>query len=323
MTLSHPLEPIRRTTLAAMHRRALAACLSLLLLTSLPGCGGDSDGPAAVDRFDGGRAFSDLRKQVEIGPRPSGSAGSRAEVGLIVSTLRDAGLEPRVQKPWHNVVATIPGSEPGVIVLGAHHDTVNSVPGFLGANDGASGVAVLMEFARSLPSRVEGRSIQLVFFDAEEARNNRDFEVDGTRGSRQYVDYAQRGGLQGSARIAEIKAMVLYDMIGDCDLKIPFESLSDVDLYSTFANAAKELSGSDDAAPFTGTASGVLDDHIPFARAGIPALDLIDFVYGSGPSPGSFWHTAKDDLGHVCPASLDAIGEATVEALPKIGRSGG
>lgn len=307
-----------------MSSRVPAWLLSVVLAAILAACGGSGGGSRALERFDGDRAFRDLAAQVAIGPRPSGTAGARAEVRLITSRLRGAGLRSvKRQRPWQNVVALIPGTRAGVIVLGAHYDTVDSIPGFVGANDGASGVAVLLELARSLPARVGGPSIQLVFFDGEEARGERAFEVDGTRGSRQYVAYAKRGGLQASAPLGQIRAMVLYDMVGDCDLRVPLDRLSSPELYAAFTRAAAQLDGSGSTAPFEGASAGVLDDHIAFRDAGVPALDLIDFDYGSGPSPGAWWHTTQDDLGHVCPASLDSIGEASLLALRTIGRSGG
>ena len=186
--------------------------------------------------------FHDVRVQVGIGPRPAGTAASEEEVRFIALSLRQAGLGGvRVQHPYRNVVARIPGSEPGAVVLGAHHDT-KDIPGFVGANDGASGVAVLLELARDLPRRVDGPSIDLAFFDAEESvgpgNGARAFERTGDRGSGQYVRYAERGGLQGAPPLDSIQAMVLFDMVGDCDLRIPLEANSDPALYEPFADAA-------------------------------------------------------------------------------------
>jgi glutaminyl-peptide cyclotransferase len=297
----------------------LAAALPLALaLVVLGGCGDDSsDSPA--DRFDADRAFADLEAQVEIGPRPSGSQGSREEVRFIVARLRDAGVQDvRVQRPYANVVATIPGTESDAILIGAHHDTKTGVsPDFIGANDGASGVAVVLEVARALPERVEGPSIHLALFDAEEARGNRPFEEDGTRGSRQYVRYAleadSRGApVEGSPPLGEIESMILVDMVGDCDLQIPHEANSDQKLYRYISIAAERVDG--DPAPFVGATTPILDDHIPFLEAGIPAVDLIDFTYG-GPS-NQYWHTPADTLDKVCPESLDQVGEAVLEVLP-------
>jgi Zn-dependent M28 family amino/carboxypeptidase len=200
-------------------------------------------------------------------------------------------------------------------VIGAHHDTKDAIPGFVGANDGASGVAVVLELARALPERLRGPSIHITLFDAEEARGDRPFAEDGARGSAQYVRYARRGGLQGSPPIEDVEAMVLLDLVGDCDLRIPREANSDAALYERFRDAALALDPEADGAPFEGEADGVLDDHIPFARAGVPAVNLIDFEFGPGKSPGEWWHTTEDDLDKVCADSLAAVGRPALVAL--------
>jgi Zn-dependent M28 family amino/carboxypeptidase len=186
----------------------------------------------------------------------------------------------------------------------------------VGANDGGSGVAVLLELARDLPRQLGGPSIDLVFFDAEEARGDRPFEQDGARGSGQFIRYARRGGVDGSPPLSEIRAMVLFDMVGDCELAIPREGNSDPGVYRVFADAAERQTGSPE--PFVGTTAPILDDHAPFLAAGTPSVDLIDFTFGPGPSPGSWWHTREDDLEHVCAASLDAVGEPALAALQTI-----
>jgi Zn-dependent M28 family amino/carboxypeptidase len=112
--------------------------------------------------------------------------------------------------------------------------------------------------------------------------------------------------------------MVLFDMVGDCDLHVPREANSDPGLYARFADAAAARSPSGSSAPFTGDARGVLDDHTPFLVAGVPAVDLIDFDYGPGPSPGAWWHTRRDDLSHVCARSLGAVGAPALAALRSI-----
>jgi glutaminyl-peptide cyclotransferase len=237
-------------------------------------------------------------------------------VRLIVRRLREAGVQGiRIQRPFRNVIGRIPGRRAGTIVVGAHYDT-KDIPGFVGANDGASGVAVVLELARALPRRLDGPSIDLVLFDAEESLRGESFESGGDRGSRQFVRYARGGGERGSPALADIRAMVLFDMVGDCDLDIPLEANSARGLYAAFADAAHDLTGS--TAPFDGKTAGVLDDHTPFIQAGVPAVDLIDFDYGPGPSPGAWWHTAQDDLRHVCADSLGAVGRPALAALPEI-----
>ena len=292
---------------------AVVALLAALWI-ALGGCGGGGDARTPTgdsgDRFDGDRAFADVRAQVALGPRPSGSRAAVALSRHLARELRAAGVDDvRTQAPLRNVVGTIPGREDGFVVLGAHYDTKPGIPGFVGANDGASGTAVVLELARALPPVLPGPSVAVALFDGEEARPGREFSADGTRGSRQYLDLAA-AGRQGSPPLSAISAMVLLDMVGDCDLAIPREESSDETLYGLFAGA--------DPGVFSGTTGGVEDDHTPFLRAGIPAVDLIDFDYGPGPSPGGWWHTSEDDLGRVCPASLDAVGGAALQALPRI-----
>jgi glutaminyl-peptide cyclotransferase len=259
---------------------------------------------ARESRFSPQRAFEDLRRQVEIGPRPAGSPGAQREVALIVGQLRAAGLEPRVQRPYRNVVARIPGGEPGTILLGAHFDT-KDIEGFVGANDGASGVAVLLELARVLPNPYPGRSLTLVFFDAEEAPGSQSFAEGGDRGSRQFVRYSRRrAGRQGAPPLDRIRAMYLLDMVGDCSLQILREATSDRGLYRRLHGPA-----------FGGVTGGISDDHTPFQAAGVRAVDVIDFTFGPGGTPGAWWHTTEDSLDKVCASSLGQVGRAVLRAV--------
>jgi glutaminyl-peptide cyclotransferase len=284
-------------------------------------CGDDGAGArgqaGADDLFDADRAFEDLRAQVEFGPRPAGSAANRVQTRFLARRLRRGGADDvRIQRPHRNVVGTIPGRERGAVVVGAHHDTF-ALEGLVGANDGASGVAVVLELVRSLPPRLDGPSLRLSLFDAEEARPGRDFAEDGTRGSHQYVRYAERERRRmGSPAVDSIRAMVLFDLVGDCELELPREQSSDPELYAAFEDAARDIDG--DAAPFGGEVDAVADDHVPFLGAGIPAVDVIDFTYGGEPRPGPYWHTTDDTLDKVCAGSLDAVGEASRRAIPRI-----
>jgi Iap family predicted aminopeptidase len=296
----------------------------LAALVAIAGCGGGTSptpvpGTVTVPnhpppRFEAARAFRDLKAEVAIGPRPAGSAADGRDARFIAARLRAAGVRRvRIQRPYLNVVGEIPGTEPGTIVIGAHHDT-KDIPGFVGANDGASGVAVVLGLARALAPRWKGPTLAFALFDAEESvgpgNGVRAFLRTGDRGSRQYVKYAATGR-QGAAKLSSIKAMILFDLVGDCDLQIPREANSDPRLYDLFAQARPN-------GPFTGTSGGVLDDHTPFEKAGVPALDVIDFQYGPGPPPGAFFHTTQDDVQHVCPSSLGAVGAAAVAAVPML-----
>ena len=297
--------------MSAGRQSSIALLAVLVLLAAVAGCGGNEDqAPAPSGAFDAERAFEDLRAQVELGPRPAGSPQSIELTASLAEKLEDAGArDVTIQRPWRNVVGTLPGSEPGYVVIGAHHDTKDGIPGFQGANDGASGVAVVLELARSLPQPLLGPSIAIALFDAEEARGSREFSEDGKRGSSQYVELAESAA-QGSPPLDEIRAMVLFDMVGDCDLEVPYEGASDRGLWEAFSDA--------DPDTFSGETDPIDDDHISFLERGIPAVDLIDFQYGPGERPGEYWHTDEDTLDKVCPESLDAIGEAAVEVLPTI-----
>jgi glutaminyl-peptide cyclotransferase len=295
--------------------------LSILLLTFgaflLAACG-DDDGAATETTagpgaFDEDRAFADLETQVGFGPRPSGTEANAKQAQFLATELEQAGVKDvAIAKPYANVTGVIPGEGEGYVVVGAHHDT-KDIEGFVGANDGASGTALVLELARALPNPMPGPGIAFALFDAEEARGERPFEEDGTRGSREYVATAEAGGDPGAGipPLDEIRAMILFDLVGDCDLQIPREFSSDERLYDAFAEAAG-------GAPFEGTTGSILDDHVPFLEAGVPAVDFIDFTYGGDDQPGDYWHTTEDTLDKVCPESLDVVGEAALAALPGI-----
>jgi hypothetical protein len=255
--------------------------------------------PARADRFDAARAWADLRRQVDLGPRPAGSKTLRRLAGMIRARLPRGHFEPVPGHPGlRNVVGGIPGAKPAVLV-GAHYDT-KAIPGFVGANDGAGGTAALLELARVLrhATRPPGApELRFVFFDGEENPDDRrPFLEGGLRGSRAYARRHAR----------ELRAMVLLDFVADRDLKIPREAGSDPALWSRL-RAAAVRAGSQGAFP-PGTAGKVVDDHTPFATRGVPAIDLIDFTYPC-------WHRTCDDLKHVSRRSLERSGAAVLELL--------
>lgn len=200
-----------------------------------------------------------------------------------------------------NVVGSLPGKGRKAIVVAAHYDT-KDIPGFVGANDGAGGTAAVLEIARVMRSmkRPAGAPpIRFVLFDGEEATNDRDFYGTGLRGSKAYL---RRHG-------DRIKSLILLDFVADEDLSLPRESGSDPYLWEDLRAAAKRA-GVGRHFP-NETRSEILDDHTPFARAGIPAIDLIDFDY-------PYWHTTEDTVDKLSADSLDASGEAVVELLRRL-----
>jgi glutaminyl-peptide cyclotransferase len=301
----------------SLRRESIVSSAVVLLAVLLVACGDGGTGSAPNDRSDGfdeARAFADVETMVGFGPRPAGSPANARQARFLADELEQAGVEDvAIGSPYANVTGVIPGRDDGYVVLGAHHDTKDDVPGLVGANDGASGVAVVLELARTLPNPMPGPGLAIALFDAEETRGDRPFEEDGMRGSRDYVATAEGGGdpRAGIPALNDIRAMVLLDMIGDCDLQIPREFSSDEELYDAFAEAAG-------GAPFEGTTGPILDDHVPFLEAGVPAVDFIDFTYGGDDQPGTYWHTPEDTLDKVCPESLDVVGETALIALPGI-----
>ena len=268
----------------------------------------DGGGPATGlrrDRFDSGRAWQELTRQVGLGPRPAGSATLRA----LAVRLRDALPRGAFEKvPGHpglrNVVGRIPGRAPAIAVA-AHYDT-KDLPGFVGANDGAAGTAVVMELARALrrADRPEGaREVRFLLFDGEEATDDsRPFAATGLRGSKAYAD-RHRG---------ELAALILLDFVGTKDLRIYREALSDAALWDRLRAAAGRV-GAQDAFP-RGIRQGIEDDHVPFRARGVPAIDLIQWPYAC-------WHLACDDLSAVEERSLDLTGETVFELVRTLRRT--
>jgi glutaminyl-peptide cyclotransferase len=266
--------------------------------------------------FDAARAWAHLTKQVSFGPRPSGSAALSACRQYIVSELRKAGIEPRQQMfvpktplgeiSMINVIATIPGRRPERIILASHYDTKRSPDfRFVGASDGASSTAALLELGRVLKARQNEFTIELLFLDGEEAVNWEWRDPDNTYGSRYYVQAARQANT-----VQTIKALILLDMIGDKNLVLERDATSTPWLVDIVWNAAARLGHRN---VFTNTIGAFEDDHVPFLSAGVPAVDLIDLN-----NYARYWHTAQDDLEHVSEKSLKIVGDVVLGALPDI-----
>jgi hypothetical protein len=269
--------------------------------------------PATQARFDSARAWKDLEAQIAFGPRPSGSAALQKTRDYILAELKKAGIETRQQifiaqtplgeTSMANVIATIPGRRPQRIAIASHFDTkLFRDIRFVGASDGASSTAALLELARALKARQNEFTIELLFFDGEEAvvewsRN------DSTYGSRYYVDAARKAGT-----LKDLHALVLLDMIGDKDLIIRRDSASTPWLVDIVWAAAARLGH---RGVFSNELTAVEDDHMPFISAGVPAVDIIDLDYPA-------WHTADDTIDKVSARSLQIVGDVVLAALPDI-----
>ena len=275
--------------------------VALVATDNLPFTGdGEADGspprPAAVrvDRFDGEKAFSLLRRQVDLGPRPAGSPESRA-LARLLRRIVPRGRYQEVPGGLRNVIGTVRGREPGYVVVGAHYDTKDA-PGFVGANDGASGTAVAAQLARTI--RRPRHTVHFVFFDGEESPRgtpDEEFEEKGLRGSK-----------VAAPAFADARAMILLDFVGDRSLSIPREQNSSPGLWRKLRAAAGRV-GAGNVFP-NRLSGGVSDDHIPFLEEGVPSIDLIDFSFPC-------WHRRCDDMSAVSERSVDAVGETIHELL--------
>jgi glutaminyl-peptide cyclotransferase len=297
-------------------RRAQPRFLALLL-AALPAVAAASDPPPV---FDGQRAHDLVRKQCAFGPRNPGSAGHAKCLVFLESELRAAGAAVQRQpftytlpggKPlaMTNLIARWQPENPNRILLCAHWDTrpwadldpdsTRRDEPILGANDGASGVAVLLELARHLEAHPPLRGVDIVLFDGEDLGTEAHREG-FFRGAREY-------GRSVMGRRPPERA-ILLDMVGDADLLFPMEGNSARAVPGTVAwfwKAAKEVAPAyfaDQIGPF------VEDDHLPLIAAGIPCMNLIDFDY-------PYWHTHADTPDKVSPGSLQVVGDVLVHIL--------
>lgn len=286
--------------------------LSLLLALGVIGAGGCGGGapsntdPSPAADFDSEAAWRLVERQVAFGQRPAGSPQLRRLATKLRPLLPSGHFEPLPGEPGlRNVVGTLPGIKPG-IVIGAHYDTLVKPAGFVGANNGAAGTAVVIEVARALQQRAAGaeaREVDFVLFDGEEPpgglpEGSVDFYNEGLRGSRAYA----------AAHSGETQAMVLLDYVGNRGLRLPREATSNKALWSRVLIAAEAAGAQRFFSQETGPA--IVDDHSPFLRAGVPAVDLIDWSY-----PG---HSLADGLDKISRESLDAVGETILRLVEEL-----
>ncbi|MCK5844013.1 MAG: Zn-dependent exopeptidase M28 [Victivallales bacterium] len=254
---------------------------------------------------------------VAIGPRPSGSDGALKTAVWIKSEIKKIpypveirefrGKTPEGTTVFRNVVAGIPGRSGRFVLIGCHYDTkrLAATPDFQGANDGASGVGLVLAMMRAAKDfgKKPPLSLKFVFFDGEEC----------------FVEYSKNDGLYGSRRLAEewkkdgslkkCAAVIILDMVGDKDLNITIPSGADPVLRRKLLKIAAKLHC---AANFAEHTSDILDDHTPFQNEGIPTLDIIDFEFG--PS-NLYWHTKADTLDKISPKSLKIVGDAALRLV--------
>lgn len=264
--------------------------------------------------FDSSRAYEHLRQIVGIGPRPAGSAAIGQTRDYITQQLKTLGIPvtqqafvaktPIGEIPMVNLVATIPGARKERIAIAGHYDTkLFREFRFVGANDGGSSAAFLIELARVLKPRANAFTIELLFFDGEEATLRDWSGTDHTYGSQYYVDTARK-----ARTLPTLKALVLVDMVADRSPRFMRESNSTPWLTDIIWSTAQKMGH---GAIFVNDSTPIEDDHIPFLTAGVPATDIIDLDYPA-------WHTAADTLDQTSARTLQVVGDVVVAALAPI-----
>lgn len=272
---------------------------------------------ATAADFSGASALEFTRKAVAFGPRPPGSPANQKLQAYIESQLKllhcqisyDAftAQTPAGPIPMRNIIAKFPGSSGRAIVITGHFDT-KPMPGavFLGANDGGSSTGFLLELARVVNTMIHTDDIMLVFFDGEEAFGEWS-DTNGTYGSRHL---AARWAAEGV--LPRIKALINIDMIGDKDLGILQETMSSPQLLRLVWQTAHDTGY---GKYFLDSAQATEDDHLPFLKKGVNALDLIDFDYGPN---NAYWHTPQDTMDKLSAHSFDVVGNVLIAVIRKL-----
>jgi glutaminyl-peptide cyclotransferase len=340
-----------RTTCAARdaHTRRPALILFAVCVLILAGCQNDpgSSGaqanmpngasgnnsvaaatPLNRPAFDGDRAFEHVRKMVEMGPRPAGSAELARTREYIMNDLQSGGLKvstdeweaqtPVGARKMVNVIAEIPGKSPDVIIVASHYDTKPFKEfKFVGANDAGSSTGTLIEIARSVAATKQQPALTywFVFFDGEEAFcegwdqcKTPDNQPDNTYGSRRFV-----ARLKEQSQLARVRAMILLDMMGYKSLTLARDDMGTRWLEDIIWQTGKDLGY---GSTFVEGDEGVGgDDHEPFLKAGIDSCDLIQL------NKYPYWHRPEDTLDKISPKSLQIVGETVIASLPRIERN--
>jgi glutaminyl-peptide cyclotransferase len=283
--------------------------------------------PAEISPVDSGplpaidsrRAFQYIKEIVAFGPRPIGSENHKKLENYITAHLKgdqvedDAFTADTVEGkfPVRNIIAKYPGTKDGIIVILGHYDTVYPLrnAGFVGANDGGSSTAILLEYANQLRGKKrDGYSVWLVWTDGEEAVRQWS-DTDSLYGTRHLAEKWEKDGT-----LKKIKALLLMDMIGDADLDIQRDTNSTPWLLDLIYAAAQHGGYQ---SHFYARAGDIEDDHMPFVKRAVPSADIIDLDYGYN---NVFHHSPQDTIDKLSPKSLEIVGNTTLEAIRLLDR---
>jgi len=269
----------------------------------------------AAPSINAARAIQYTKEVVAFGARPIGSANHKKLEEYILGHLKgdevidDSFVADTVEGkfPVRNLIAKYPGTKDGIIVIAGHYDTNYPLrnSGYVGANDGGSSTAILLEFANQLRGKKrDGYSVWLLWTDGEEAVRSWNMDNDAVYGTKHLAQNWQADGTN-----KKIKAFLVADMIGDADLNIEREANSAPWLEDLILQAATRLGYQ---SHFFARTLAIEDDHIPFAKLGVPTADIIDLDYGYG---NVFHHTKQDTLDKLSPKSLQITGDVILQTV--------
>jgi len=273
---------------------------------------------APLPHIDSKRAFQYTREVTAFGPRYMGSENHKKLEHYILDHLKgdqvedDAFTADTVEGkfPVRNIIAKFPGTKDGIIVILGHYDTVYPLrnSGFVGANDGGSSTAILLEYANRLRGggagkKRDGYSVWLVWTDGEEAVRQWT-NTDSVYGARHLAEKWEKDGT-----LKKIKALMVMDMIGDADLDIVRDTNSTPSLLDLIYAAAERLGYQ---SHFYASQGPIADDHLPFVKRGVPSADVIDLDYGYN---NVFHHTPQDTMDKLSPKSLEIVGDTILETI--------
>jgi len=271
----------------------------------------DTPSPERVDGFDAKRAFADVSRQVEFGARPSGSTAIAQAQDYILSQLSAAGCSaetdafnaqtPAGPVPMKNILVKTPGDGQRIILLGTHYDT-KKLDLFVGADDGASSTAVMLEIARQVCAQPQHHQVWIAFLDGEEAVGEWS-DTDSRYGSREMA-----AKLAMSGDLKKIEAFLLADIVGSRALRFKRELNSTKALTDQMWATAAKLGYS---GVFVNEGMAIEDDHLSFLKRGVPCVDVIDLEI-------PYWHTPQDTLDKISAKSLAITGHVFLETIKQL-----
>jgi glutaminyl-peptide cyclotransferase len=273
----------------------------------------DAPPPDKTGGFDGKRAFAYVAKQVSFGPHPSGSPAIAQVQEYLLSELKSYGCAvetdafnsdtPAGRLPMNNILVKIPGEKPGVILLGTHYDT-KKLDNFVGADDGGSSTAVMLELARLLCPQHGKYAVWIAFFDGEEAVKEWS-DSDSRYGSRQMA-----ARLSTNGDLKRIRAFLLADIVGGRTAQFLRDSTSTPALVDLIWSISARLGYSE---IFLNETTSPQDDHDSFLKRGVPSVDVIGDFLNNG-----YWHTPQDTLDKISAKTLAITGHVFLESVKQL-----